>query len=64
LSKKLDYYSKKQEVLKDNMKNLLELLNQVMTTNQQQEQYNKIKSQLEIEDDILVSPKSPKKIVI
>ncbi len=60
---KLNYYSKKQEFLKDNVKSLLGLLNQVMTTSQQQEQFQKIKSQLEI-DDLPVVEKSPKKIVI
>jgi hypothetical protein len=44
------------------MKSLLGLLNQVMTTSQQQEQFQKIKSQLEI-DDLPVVEKSPKKIV-
>jgi len=58
---KLNYYSRKQEFLKDNMKSLLGLLNQVMTTNQQQEQFQKIKSQLEI-DDLPTVEKSPKKI--
>jgi len=59
---KLNDYSRKQEFLKDNVKSLLGLLNQVMTTSQQQEQFQKIKSQLEI-DDLPVVEKSPKKIV-
>ena len=58
----LQHYSRKQEFLKDNMKSLLGLLNQVMTTNQQQEQFQKIKSQIENEDLPIVE-KSPKKIV-
>jgi len=60
---RLNDYSRKQEFLKDNVKSLLGLLNQVMTTSQQQEQFQKIKSQLEI-DDLPVVEKSPKKIVI
>ena len=46
-------------MLKSNMKSLLGLLNQLMSSSNQQEQFQKIKNQLE-EDEEIVSPEKLK----